>query len=114
MLRPASGFRIAGRRRHRTNSEISPSGMLTKKIQCQPHVSVMKPGFITDTWGWHWIFFVNIPLGLISLFVLWRLLPAIRKPEAGRNIDYLGAAVFTGAVAPFLIGLSNKQSGDWS
>jgi EmrB/QacA subfamily drug resistance transporter len=71
-------------------------------------------GFITDTWGWHWIFFVNIPLGLVSLFILWRLLPAIRKPEAGRNIDYLGAAVFTGAVAPFLIGLSNKQGGDWS
>src|SRR6476620_7490532 len=71
-------------------------------------------GFITDTWGWHWIFFVNIPIGLISLFILWRLLPAIRRPEAGQNIDYLGAAVFTAAVAPFLIGLSNKQGADWS
>jgi len=71
-------------------------------------------GFITDTWGWHWIFFVNIPVGLVSLFILWRLLPAIKHPEAGRNIDYLGAAVFTGAVAPFLIGLSNKQGNDWS
>ena len=52
-------------------------------------------GFITDTFGWHWIFFINIPIGLISLFILWRLLPAIRRPDAGRNIDYLGAAVFT-------------------
>jgi EmrB/QacA subfamily drug resistance transporter len=71
-------------------------------------------GFITDTWGWHWIFFINVPIGLISLFVLWRLLPAIRRPDAGRNIDYLGAAVFTGAVAPFLLGLSNKQTGNWT
>jgi EmrB/QacA subfamily drug resistance transporter len=71
-------------------------------------------GFITDTWSWHWIFFINIPIGLISLFILWRLLPAIRKPDAGRNIDYLGAAVFTAAVAPFLIGLTNKQGADWS
>jgi EmrB/QacA subfamily drug resistance transporter len=71
-------------------------------------------GFITDTWGWHWIFFVNIPIGLISLFVLWRLLPAIRRPDAGRNIDYLGAVTFTAAVAPFLIGLSNKQGADWT
>ncbi len=71
-------------------------------------------GFITDTWGWHWIFFVNIPIGLISLFILWRLLPAIRKPDAGQNIDYLGAAVFTAAVGPFLIGLSNKQGNDWT
>src|SRR6266480_2634649 len=68
-------------------------------------------GFITDTFSWHWIFFINIPIGLISLFILWRLLPAIRRPEAGKDIDYLGAAVFTAAIAPFLIGLTNKQTG---
>ena len=51
-------------------------------------------GIITDTVGWHWIFFVNVPLGLISLVIIWRLLPAIKRPDAGRNIDYLGAAVF--------------------
>jgi EmrB/QacA subfamily drug resistance transporter len=71
-------------------------------------------GFITDTVGWHWIFFINIPIGLISLFILWRLLPAIRRPEAGQNIDYVGAAAFTAAVAPFLVGLSNKQGGQWT
>jgi EmrB/QacA subfamily drug resistance transporter len=71
-------------------------------------------GFITDTWGWHWIFFINLPIGLISLFILWRLLPAIRRPEAGRNIDYIGAAVFTAAVGAFLVGLSNKQNGQWT
>jgi MFS family permease len=71
-------------------------------------------GFITDTWGWHWIFFVNIPIGLVALAILWRLLPAIKHAEAGQNIDYLGAAVFTAAVAPFLIGLTNKQSGNWT
>jgi EmrB/QacA subfamily drug resistance transporter len=71
-------------------------------------------GFITDTWGWHWIFFVNIPLALVSLVVCWRLLPPVRNPEAGRNIDYLGAAVFAAAIAPFLIGLTNKQTGQWS
>jgi EmrB/QacA subfamily drug resistance transporter len=71
-------------------------------------------GFITDTFSWHWIFFINIPIGLISLFILWRLLPAIRRPEAGRNIDYVGAAVFALAIAPFLIGLTNKQTGQWA
>ena len=71
-------------------------------------------GFITDNFGWHWIFFINIPIGLISLFILWRLLPAIRRPEAGQNIDYLGAAVFTAAVSGFLVGLSNKQGGQWT
>ena len=71
-------------------------------------------GIITDTVGWHWIFFVNVPLGLVSLVICWRLLPAIRRPDAGRNIDYVGAAVFTLAITLFLIGLTNKQTGDWA
>ena len=71
-------------------------------------------GVITDTVGWHWIFFVNVPIGLVSLIILWRLLPAIRRPDAARNIDYVGAAVFALAIAPFLIGLTNKQTGQWS
>jgi EmrB/QacA subfamily drug resistance transporter len=71
-------------------------------------------GVITDTVGWHWIFYINIPIGLISLFILWRLLPAIRRPEAARNIDYVGAGVFALAIAPFLIGLTNKQTGQWT
>jgi EmrB/QacA subfamily drug resistance transporter len=67
-------------------------------------------GLITDNFSWHWIFFVNVPIAAISLVILWRLLPPIRRPEAARHIDYLGAVVFTGAIAPFLIGLSNKQT----
>jgi len=65
-------------------------------------------GFVTDNFGWHWIFFINVPIGLISLAIIWRLLPAIKRPDAARNIDYVGAAVFTLAIAPFLIGLTNK------
>ena len=37
-------------------------------------------GIITDTFGWPWIFFVNVPLGLISLFICWRLLPRDQAP----------------------------------
>ena len=73
--------------------------------------SVLGPwigGLLTD-FGWNWIFFVNVPVGLISFIVLWRLLPAIKRPEGARNIDYIGAAVFAAAIAPFLIGLTNKS-----
>ena len=69
-------------------------------------------GFITDNFGWHWIFFINVPIGLVSLVVLWRLLPAIRRPDAARNIDYVGAAVFALAISLFLIGLTNKGAGN--
>ena len=71
-------------------------------------------GVITDTVGWHWIFFVNVPIGLISLVIISRLLPAIKRPDAARNIDYLGAAVFAAAISLILIGLTNKGTGDWT
>ena len=71
-------------------------------------------GFLTDTISWHWVFLVNLPLGVVALVVLWRLLPPIRHPESVRSIDYLGAAVFAAALIPFLIGLTNAQSGDWT
>ena len=79
--------------------------------------SVLGPllgGFVTDNFGWPWIFFLNVPLGLISLVVCWRLLPPIKHPESGRNIDYLGAGLFTAALVPILLGLSNKRSLDWT
>ncbi len=37
-------------------------------------------GFITDNVGWHWIFYVNIPIGLVSLFVVGRVLPTVQPP----------------------------------
>jgi EmrB/QacA subfamily drug resistance transporter len=79
--------------------------------------SVLGPilgGYVTDNFGWPWIFFVNVPIGLISLFVCFRLLPPIKHPESGRNIDYVGAALFAAAIGPILVGLSNKRSLDWT
>ena len=75
--------------------------------------SVLGPGLggvITDVFSWHWIFFVNVPVALVSLIVCWRLLPPIRNPEGGRNIDYVGAALFAAAIGPILVGLTNKQT----
>lgn len=70
-------------------------------------------GFLTDAASWHWIFYVNLPLGAVALVVIWRLLPSVRHPEAVRSIDYVGAAVFTAAIVPILIGLTNRQSAEW-
>ena len=70
-------------------------------------------GTITDHWSWHWVFYVNLPIGLIALAVIWRLLPTVRREDASRNIDYLGVITFAAGVVPILVGLTNAQNGDW-
>jgi len=71
-------------------------------------------GFLTDQVSWHWVFYVNIPIGIISLYVIWRLLPNVRHGGKARDLDYLGALVFTIAIGFLLVGLTNKQIGQWT
>jgi len=71
-------------------------------------------GYITDTFTWHWIFLVNLPLGLVVLSVIWRTLPSRIERGVKATIDYLGAVVFVAALVPILIGLTNKQFGEWT
>ena len=71
-------------------------------------------GLITDNFGWHWIFFVNLPLGAVVLYVIWRTLPTHREAGADRHIDYLGAVLLVGALVPILIGFTNKQFDEWT
>ncbi len=54
-------------------------------------------GFITDHLSWRWIFYVNLPLGLISLVVIWHTLNITHeKKHVGKvRIDWAGAAVLT-------------------
>ncbi len=71
-------------------------------------------GLITDNVGWHWIFYVNVPLGLVSLVIIWRTLPTRVASDADRHIDYLGASLLVAALVPMLIGFTNKQFGEWT
>ena len=71
-------------------------------------------GFLTENISWHWIFYVNVPIGLVSLYFIWRLLPVVKNPRATRNFDILGGSIFTVAVSFLLVGLTNKQFGDWT
>jgi EmrB/QacA subfamily drug resistance transporter len=71
-------------------------------------------GFLTENVGWHWIFYVNIPIGIVALIVIQRLLPTVKTPSATRNFDLIGGFIFTVAMVFLLVGLTNKQFGDWN
>ena len=65
-------------------------------------------GWLTENASWHWIFYVNIPIGIVSLFFITRLLPTVKNPRANRNFDILGGVLFTIATSLLLIGLTYK------
>jgi EmrB/QacA subfamily drug resistance transporter len=70
-------------------------------------------GVLTDNLSWHWIFFVNIPVGLISLYLIGRLLPMVHPKDAHFTLDVAGVATFIGAVVPVLIALTLAETSSW-
>ena len=63
-------------------------------------------GYLTDQLSWRWVFYVNIPLGLIALAVLVFLFPKLAPVAHRRSIDYLGAGTLVLWVVPLLLALS--------
>ena len=70
-------------------------------------------GFLTDNLSWHWIFFVNVPVGLISLYLIGRLLPMVHPKGTRLTLDIAGVVTFVGAVVPVLIALTLAETTSW-
>ncbi len=63
-------------------------------------------GFITDSLSWHWVFFINVPLGLAVIFLFVFFFPNFRPDKLKHRIDYPGASLLILFVVPFLLALS--------
>ena len=63
-------------------------------------------GYITDTLSWHWVFFVNIPLGVLIVVLFIFFFPHLRPDNLKHRIDYLGIATLILAVVPMLLALT--------
>ncbi|HIH05419.1 TPA: MFS transporter [Candidatus Woesearchaeota archaeon] len=63
-------------------------------------------GFITDALSWHWIFFINLPIGIVSIIILTKNLPHI--PGTGHaKIDYKGSATLISAIVILMFALES-------
>jgi len=64
-------------------------------------------GWITDHSTWRWVFYVNLPIGIIALLVLIFLMPPLRSKNTGKvSIDYLGALLLICWTVPLLLGFT--------
>jgi EmrB/QacA subfamily drug resistance transporter len=71
-------------------------------------------GFITDHWGWRWVFEVNIPVGIVAVGVVLAGLPYVRSKASWRDIDFWGAFTLAAGVVPMLIALSITRDHAWT
>ena len=83
-----------------------------------PTIGPTLGGWITDNYSWRWIFFINLPVGILALFLVYRLVddpPWAKKRAAGAGvkIDYIGVALLTLGVGALQIMLDKGQEDDW-
>ncbi|GGB83067.1 major facilitator transporter [Knoellia flava TL1] len=63
-------------------------------------------GWLIDTVSWHWIFLINLPLGLGALAYAWWALPK-DAPEPSESFDFVGMLLMSPGLAAFLYGISS-------
>ena len=73
-------------------------------------------GFLTEQLSWQWVFFVNVPIGLVAMVLAWRSVPAQAQAGSERRLgglDYAGAALSFLAVAAFVTALFVGEEAGW-
>jgi DHA2 family multidrug resistance protein len=82
-----------------------------------PSIGPTAGGWITDNFSWRWIFFINIPVGILAFILVTRLVedpPWIKAdPSRLRNMDYMGLAFLTLAMGGMQIMLDKGEEDDW-
>lgn len=71
-------------------------------------------GLLTDSVGWRWVFYINLPLGLVALAFIASKMPRMHSGLTAK-IDYLGSAMLIITVVPLLLALTlDKTAHAWS
>lgn len=70
-------------------------------------------GIITDTLGWRWLFWINIPLAVAAMAVVRAVTPESRDATGSRRVDWLGLATIGLAVFALLFALTDGPTAGW-
>ena len=77
-------------------------------------IGVLLGGVLTDTLSWHWIFLVNVPVGIAVVVASFATLPAGRVPGASRRLDVAGAVTITSALVLAVYAIVNGNEAGWT
>ncbi|MBT0568446.1 MFS transporter [Williamsia sp. CHRR-6] len=69
-------------------------------------------GVLVDNLGWEWIFFINVPIGVVGLVLAWRLVPAIETTN--RSFDLIGVALSAIGLGALVFAIQEGEKYSWA
>ena len=86
-------------------------------IVCAPAIGPTPGGWITDNYSWRWIFYINVPVGILALLLVTQLIQDPAKLSGMKasmsRFDYIGFGLLAVAVGALQVALDKGQEDDW-
>src|SRR6201991_886132 len=89
------------------------SGIFALGVIIGPSIGPVMGGYIVDNASWPWIFFVNVPIGLLAMLLCIRYLRPIQPSRDGRPIDWLGIGLLSAGIGSLQVVLERGETDDW-
>jgi MFS transporter, DHA2 family, multidrug resistance protein len=91
-------------------------GIFGMGVVVGPILGPLLGGYLTDNYSWRWIFYINLPIGIMAFFMIINFIfdpPYHERRVAGEKIDYLGLILLCVGLASLQIVLDKGQMEDW-
>ena len=88
------------------------NGIFGAGIVMGPTLGPVLGGYLTDNFSWGWIFYVNIPIGIIATYLSWKYVKNTKEKIVGK-IDYLGIVFLIIGIGALQLVLEEGQRKDW-
>jgi EmrB/QacA subfamily drug resistance transporter len=76
-------------------------------------VGLLLGGILTDVFSWPWIFFVNVPVGIVAFVLSLRLVPESKDEHAHKSFDLAGALTVTGGLVALVYAIVRSSQSGW-
>jgi EmrB/QacA subfamily drug resistance transporter len=77
-------------------------------------VGLVLGGVLTQAFSWPWIFYINVPVGVVAFVLSYRLIPESKDEEAARSFDVAGAVTATAGLMALVFAIVKAQSQGWT
>src|SRR3954471_24449727 len=97
-----------------TRERATAMSVYTFVVSSGGSIGLLAGGSLTQALSWHWIFFVNLPIGAATFALGRALIPADVLGARDRRIDWLGAALVTGSLMTAIYAIVQAGSAGWT